>query len=364
MFKQAYRVSRLTQRRSYVLSGVSNRITFNNFKIHNNVFRRQLSMTKTIYEPQSLRSSLLINNITSNESDKDIGKQTDSDNNQNIQNILQAKNNSTFDEEDETPIDFMNKLPEELISGGNGFKSTLAENELDTLQYHEMLTANGFTSEQSQIIIDLMLEVLNEEFFRKYNSRFLRTVELDNQSHLFHVAETELRYTIQNSRETQLNDQHLQVTKLSRDLDSLQDELRELAINFLEKDSKVDFNNQKIENTSLLKDIKLELANCDNKISTAILGKTRSEIEHLRWYCTRAGLFTVIILVLFAISGISITRKINEQNDKPIEVVLHTVDKEEHEDIADESAPKAENNEEDSQNFEEYFGTKFDESKK
>lgn len=212
---------------------------------------------------------------------------------------------------------FMNKLPEQLISQGNGMKPTRAESQIDTLACYNRLREQGFTSQQTELIIDLLLETLNREFFSRYNVEFLQNMELENQSHLFHAAETELKYAIQTSRDTQLNDQHLQLLKLIRDLDSLQDEINEMIINLLQKDSKVDFNNQKIENTLLHRKINLQLNECTNKIATKLLGSARSDIERLRWQTTRSGLLAILVLVFLIMGGASFARKVNAPAEEP-----------------------------------------------
>lgn len=210
----------------------------------------------------------------------------------------------------------INKVPEQLISQGNGMKPTKAENQIDTLACYNRLQEQGFTSQQTDLIIDLLLETLNKEYFSHYNTTFLQNMELENQSHLFHAAETELKYAVQTSRDTQLNDQHLQLLKLIRDLDSLQDEINEMIINLLQKDSKVDFNNQKIENTLLHRKINLELSDCSNKVATKLLGNARSEIERLRWQTTRSGLLAILMLVFSIMGGASFARKANAQNEE------------------------------------------------
>lgn len=230
---------------------------------------------------------------------------------------------------DDLPGNLINKLPEELISEGNGLKSTTAENQLDTLKYYNDLIQSGFSPKQSTKVIELLLQTLNEEFFETYNKKFLRKMELENQSHLFNAAETELRYAIQISRETALNEQNLKLTKLNRDLQLLHDDLNELLINLLKKDSRVDFNDHKIENTLLHRNINLTLKDCNNKIGTRIIGNMKSEIENLRWQTTRSGLFAVLVLVFFIMSGVSISKRIAIDNDKPVEVILHTIEPEE-----------------------------------
>lgn len=177
--------------------------------------------------------------------------------------------------------------------------------------------------------IELLLQTLNEMFFQDYNDKFLRKTELATQSHLFNAAETELRSAIQISREASLNEQNLKLLQLQRGLHLSHEELNELIINLLRKDSRVDFNDHKIENTLLHRNINLTLKDCNHKIGTRIIGDTKSEIENLRWQTTRSGLFAVLGLVFFIMSGVSISRRISSENDKPVEVVLHTIEPEE-----------------------------------
>ncbi|SCU84092.1 LAMI_0C06194g1_1 [Lachancea mirantina] len=235
------------------------------------------------------------------------------------------------DLKDDLPGNFIDKLPEQLISEGNGLKSTRAEHQVDTLKYYDELLKSGFTPQQSKAIIQLLLESLNEEFFEQYNVKFLRNMELENQSHLFNAAETEVKFAIQNSRETALNEQNLKLLKLNRDLQSMHDDLNELIINLLKKDSRVDFNDHKTENTLQQRSISLDLKDCNNKIGTKIIGNVKSEIENLRWQTTRSGLFAVIILVFFIMSGVSISKRISVESEKPVEVILHTIEPEESE---------------------------------
>lgn len=222
---------------------------------------------------------------------------------------------------------FFNKLTETLTLDNNGTKPTSAENQLDTLRYYLLLTEKGFTSVQTNLIIQLMLSLINEQFFYGCNSKFLRNMELENQSYLFNAAESELRYFIQTSREVSLNEKNLQLMKLNRELNLYRDELNELIINLLKKDSRVDFNDHQCENTLLHRNIKIRLKECNNKIGTKIIGQMKFEVENLRWETTRNGLFTMLFLVFFIMSGVSISRHI--WNDKPIEVMSQTAGPEE-----------------------------------
>ncbi|AMD22881.1 HHR112Wp [Eremothecium sinecaudum] len=219
---------------------------------------------------------------------------------------------------------YFNKLPEKLILEGYGMSQTTAENQLDTQRFYTILTESGFTSKQSNLIIQLLLALLQEEFFYNYNTTFLRKMELENQSYLFNAAESELRYSIYTSREVALNELNLQLMKLDRELNLTRDDLNELIINLLKKDSRVDFNDYKSENTLLHRDINIRLEGCNNMVGTRIIGQIKPEVEGLRWQITRSGLFALLFLVFFVMSGVSITRRIAAEHEKQSEVILHT----------------------------------------
>lgn len=225
-------------------------------------------------------------------------------------------------EEDDTPLDFINKLPEQLISQGNGLTPTTAARQINTLEYYKKLKYEaGFDKKQTNAIIGMLLELINDEFYNTYNTEFLRDMELNKQSHLFNSAETELKYAIQNSRDTQLNSQHIQLMVLQRDLASLHDEINELIINSINKDSTIDFNNHKLENTLMLKEVNLALSDCKNKIITSLIGQLKSDVENLRWQTTRSGLVAILLLVLMVMGTVNLTKgKSGEDGGKTVKL--------------------------------------------
>ena len=121
-------------------------------------------------------------------------------------------------------IGLLDRFSEDFITQGNGLKPTTSQNQLDTIKFYQMLRERGnFSDEQCKIIIALLLQLLNDQFYSCYNDLFLRDMELNKQSHLFSSLETELKFAIQNSRDTQLNEHHLQLLKLKRELNSIHD---------------------------------------------------------------------------------------------------------------------------------------------
>ncbi|CAI4972018.1 ANM_HP_G0214850.mRNA.1.CDS.1 [Saccharomyces cerevisiae] len=207
-------------------------------------------------------------------------------------------------------IGLLDRFSEDFITQGNGLKPTTSQNQLDTIKFYQMLRERGnFSDEQCKIIIALLLQLLNDQFYSCYNDLFLRDMELNKQSHLFSSLETELKFAIQNSRDTQLNENNLQLLKLKRELNSIHDELNEIIIDLLQKDAKLEFNNQKLENTLLYRQLNLKLNDCSNKIQTKILGDIRSHIENLRWQTTRNGLLVILVLVCSIMIGVSASKK-------------------------------------------------------
>ncbi|CCH61169.1 hypothetical protein TBLA_0E01090 [Henningerozyma blattae CBS 6284] len=222
-------------------------------------------------------------------------------------NYLSTNANST---DDETSVELIEKLPIEVSMTGQNLRHTTAQNQLDTAKFYDLLIKEGgFTPRQSLLILHLIMQILNENFYNHYNIKFLRNMELENEEHLFHTAENELKSAVQISRDTLLNEQHLQLIKLIRDLDSLQDEINEMVINLLQNESKVAFHNQKSENTLLQQRIKLDLSDCNNKIGTEIMGNLRSDIENFRWQTTRSGLIAVLALVFSIMAGVNISKQ-------------------------------------------------------
>lgn len=217
----------------------------------------------------------------------------------------------TENKESEKSVDLIKTLSDNFFADTNMnmHKPTTAENELDTMAINSELRDNGFSSKQSKAIMKVVMNVLNEEFYKDYNDKYLRDFEMDKQLHLFNSLQSEIKYIIGNSRDSQFNLHHLQIMRLKRDLNSDLDEINEDVIDVLEKDRKLEFNNQKVDNTLLYRRINMSLRDCINKISINILAGIKLEIENLRWHTTRSGLVAIVILVFFILTGVNVSNK-------------------------------------------------------
>lgn len=206
--------------------------------------------------------------------------------------------------------DLIKTLSEQLIleTTLNLHKPTSAENQVDTMSTYNKLLAS-FTPGQSKAIVSTMLHLLNEQFYKTYNDKFLRDFEIDKQDHLFNSLQSEVQYTITNTRDIEINKHHLQLMKLKRDLDSIVDEINEMIIDQYEKNCRLDFHEHKNANTLLYKKINLNLNDCSNKITIRIISGIKSEIETLRWQTTRSGLLAVIIIASSFMIGVNVSNK-------------------------------------------------------
>ncbi|CCD26761.1 Put7p NDAI_0I01920 [Naumovozyma dairenensis CBS 421] len=255
-----------------------------------------------------------------------------------VQDTLKDSNtslNSFSSEKEPENEDLLTRLHEQLINeiNTNLNHPTFAENQVDTMEVFEKLSKVNWVNKEEkeegmnreklarlniqrkEALLTVLLHLLNDEFYSSYNDKYLRDLELDKQSHLFNSLSSEIQYIIQNSRDIQLNNQHLQIMKLIRDLDSIQDEINELTINDLKKDCQLAFNNQKFENTLLYKNINLELNDSSNKITINILAGIRSSIENFRWQTTRSGLLALLVLVFLILTGVNQSKKKENNNN-------------------------------------------------
>ncbi|CCC69879.1 hypothetical protein NCAS_0D02980 [Naumovozyma castellii] len=234
--------------------------------------------------------------------------------------------------------DLINKLHEQLISeiNTNLHHPTHAQNQADSMEIFQDLSMVKWCDDdddarlnevRKQLIVQVLLDLLNDEFYSIYNDKFLRSLELDKQSHLFNSLSSEIKYIIQNSRDAQLNDHHLKLMKLIRDLDTIQDEIQDLIINDLNQDCQLEFNNQKLENTLLYKNINLNLNGSSNKIAIKILAELKSHIEEFRWQTTRNGLLALLVLVFLILTGVNMSKKYTTTNENAEKEIDLTNDK-------------------------------------
>lgn len=215
-------------------------------------------------------------------------------------------------------------IPVELGSGA--IDGELIKNYVDTMHIYNQLKKLGFNNGQSDLILQLINENLTHQL-NKMNEKFTTSMEMENESYLFEAAQSELRIEINTSRELDLHTLENEKNSLDLLLREESEELNKFMI-VSKNDTQVLINDQNSENTLMQKGIKMKIKDLDNKISTNINSDIKSDIESLRWQTTRSGLFAILVLVFSIIGGVSISKRINKE-EQPTEVILHTIKPEE-----------------------------------
>lgn len=178
------------------------------------------------------------------------------------------------------------------------FLTTIFENMepyIDTWDVYKRLTNSGFTPSQSEEVINLLIIQLNSKL-SKLSTKYSQEYELENERYLFESAQQELHVDITRNHENHINESINQINVLERDFGTIRDELNNHFIQ-MKNDIQVAINDQKSDNTLMMKKIMLRIQETNHKITTELNMAMRSEIESLRWHLSRWGLIAILVSV-------------------------------------------------------------------
>lgn len=169
---------------------------------------------------------------------------------------------------------------------------------IDTYEVYKQLTTAGFTPEQSDEVILLLIAQLSLKLGRLLTI-YSQHYELENETYLFESAQQELNVDITRNRENHINEAIAQINAMEQDYGVISDELNNHFIQ-MKNDTQVAINDQKSENTLMSKKIMLRIQETNHKITTELNMAMRSEIESLRWHLSRLGLITILAVITTA----------------------------------------------------------------
>lgn len=208
-------------------------------------------------------------------------------------------------------------------NNGDNYLTTIFEKMepyMDTYQVYKQLTDSGFTSDQADEVIRLLIVQLNSKL-SKLTHKYSHLYELENEKYLFESAQQELRVDITRSREQHINELLNLIQNLERDYNIIQDELNNDLLQ-LKTNNEVTINDQKQENTLQSKRIILKIQETNHKITTELNSYMRSEVESLRWNLSRWGLISILVCVFSGCASFYIyKRKANNRSNNPDEFI-------------------------------------------
>ncbi|OJD25079.1 hypothetical protein ACJ73_03557 [Blastomyces percursus] len=161
----------------------------------------------------------------------------------------------------------------------------------DTYSLVKDLGRSGFTEEQSVSIMKAIRGLLadNLELARK---GLISKSDVENETYLFQAACSELRNSVQASRNTTIQAQRSERAQLQHELDILTQRMtQELA--GLKDDLKEMFNDQKISTRELQRSLDTAIQELNYQITVSLNSDGKSEVEGLRWILTRRAALAI-----------------------------------------------------------------------
>ncbi|ODH45363.1 hypothetical protein ACO22_00087 [Paracoccidioides brasiliensis] len=161
----------------------------------------------------------------------------------------------------------------------------------DTYSLVKDLGRSGFTEEQSVSIMKAIRGLLADNF-EMAREGLVSKSDVENETYLFQAACSELRNSLQASRNAEIQAQRSQRVQLQHEVDILtQLVTQELA--GLKDDLKEMFNDQKISTRELQRSFDTAIQELNYQITVSLNSDGKSEVEGLRWILTRRAALAI-----------------------------------------------------------------------
>ncbi|EMR09411.1 hypothetical protein PNEG_02356 [Pneumocystis murina B123] len=189
--------------------------------------------------------------------------------------------------------------------------SKFSIHQFDTYNLVSTLETTGFTHSQAVAIMKSIHALINN--LEAAKTKFISRSNLENETHLFHTSQSELKTEIQSMRKNETTVLRAETSNLRKQLETLEQTLKE-DLMALKNDVAIDVNERKNSNKVEEKDIEIKIQELNNKF-TIILGEIRAILERSKWDATRYGMckffllqqnLNIIKVAIFIIAGFAL----------------------------------------------------------
>jgi hypothetical protein len=165
------------------------------------------------------------------------------------------------------------------------------EHHFDTYTLVQDLGKHGFTEDQAVTLmkaIRLMLAV-NLDLAKE---GLVSKSDTENETYLFRAACSELRTTLQTSRQTEMQRQRTQRAHLTHEADILSQKMTQDLLT-LKEDMKAMFHNRKMAVQDDKRTLDGKISELNYKITVLLNSDAKSDVESLRWVLTRRAAMAI-----------------------------------------------------------------------
>ncbi|KTW26429.1 hypothetical protein T552_04189 [Pneumocystis carinii B80] len=213
---------------------------------------------------------------------------------------LQKRKNTEFKK---NAISVYSRTPtSKILSTKLKNNSKFSIHQFDTYNLVSTLETTGFTHSQAVAIMKSIHALINN--LEAAKTKFISRSNLENETHLFHTSQSELKTEIQSMRKNETAILYTETSNLRKQLETLEQILKEDLI-ALKNDVTIDLNERKSSNKAEEKSIEIKIQELNNKF-IIILGEIRAMLEKSKWDATRYGMFAIFIIAGFALIVISV----------------------------------------------------------
>jgi hypothetical protein len=161
----------------------------------------------------------------------------------------------------------------------------------DTYTLVKSLSNGGFTEEQSVQMMKAIRGLLADNLDVARRALYSKS-DFENEAYLFRAACSELRNSLQASRNAEIQAQRSRRAQLQHEADILSQRFNQ-ELSGLSDNLKEMFNNQKISTRELQRTQDTAIQELNYKIMVSLHSDGRSQVEGLRWVLTRRAALTI-----------------------------------------------------------------------